>query len=419
MSVLTSAARMWLTRSLQPFQFSSAHNTHLEFQNEQTLGLYVHIPFCRTLCEFCPYCKTVYNKQLAEQYLAALLQEIDLVGGMAGGKKIQVSSLYFGGGSPALLAEGIHTIISRLQQYFVITQGIGLELHPQDVTEETLTILKQAGVTKISIGVQSFQLEYLKLLGRKPLDFERMARALAQVPFETVSVDLIFALPGQNIRLLQADLEMAFGLGANHVAVYPFIDFTFTGRHFKKMQEREKKHLLYQLLEYCETQGYVRDSIWTFSKGGTSGYSSMTRDLFLGFGCSATSLLRNTFTINTFDVAEYINRIEQRALPTALALRFTPRQRMVYYLFWTAYTMRVKASSFHTFFGASLERCYGLELFLAKLFGLVRQEQGGYTLTSRGSYYFHYFEHFYTLSYIDQMWHLLRNKAFPEQLVIR
>ena len=294
-----------------------------------------------------------------------------------------------------------------------------MELHPQDVTDTTLTKLKQAGVTKISIGIQSFQSVYLDILGRQRTNFDEMFAALSKVSFETVSMDFIFALPGQTIDLLKEDIDLAFKNGANHIAVYPYIDFIFTNRNFPKMEEAKKKNLLYQFVGYCEENGYIRDSIWTFSKGGESKYSSMTRENYLGFGCSATTLLKDQFKINTFDTKQYIERIMNNQLPTALTLIFTLRQRMVYYLFWATYTMSVNKNSFSNFFGLSLEDCYGLELRIARLLGWIRKDHDNYIMTTRGSYYYHYFEHFYTLSYIDQMWNLMKNTAFPETLIIR
>ena len=140
----------------------------------------------------------------------------------------------------------------------------------------------------------------------------------------------------------------------------------------------------------------------------------MTRDNFLGFGCSATTLLQDQFKINTFDLDEYCNRIDGGALPTALTLRFTPRQRMVYYLFWTAYTTRVDAGAFERLFGVPLKKMYGFELWLAQRLGFVIRRDGVYEMTLNGAFYYHHFEQFYTLSYIDKMWGLLRQEAFPD-----
>ncbi|MGE4352609.1 MAG: coproporphyrinogen-III oxidase family protein [Oscillospiraceae bacterium] len=418
MNFITSLTRIWLTRSFRAFCFTRDGDRCLEYGSAQNLGLYIHIPFCRSLCDFCPYCKVPYREDLARSYVAALKREIELVGGNSPERR-KITTLYFGGGSPALVADEIKGIVGTVEKYFEITEGIGLELHPADVTEAKLKILKDAGVTKISIGIQSFEKKYLDLLGRGTQDNGRIFSALRAVPFETVSMDFIFALPGQTIDDLKNDIDTAFGNGANHIAIYPFIDFTYTHRKFEKMPEAQKKRLLAKITEYCRAQGYIRDSIWTFAKPGTKKYSSMTRDNFLGFGCSATTLLTDQFKINTFSIVDYISRINGGTLPTALTLRFTERQRMLYYLFWTAYTTEIDADRFQAFFGKKLERCYGLELLFARILGFVQKNGASYFLTSRGAYYYHYYENFYTLSYIDRMWNLMQAEAFPAGLIIR
>lgn len=418
MSFITSLTRIWLTRSFRPFQFTNKFDDALAYPDTEQLGLYIHIPFCRSLCTFCPYCKVVYQKKLAEDYVRALKREITLVGRRSE-SRTKVTSLYFGGGTPALLATEIAGILETVGRYFEITEGVGLELHPSDVTEQNLRLLKEAGVTRISIGIQSFSEDFLGVLGRGSQNWEPMFSALNAVPFETVSMDFIFALPGQTLESVKRDIDIAFSHGANHVAIYPFIDFTYTSRKFSKMPEPEKKKLLEGIVAYCARQGYVRDSIWTFAKPGTPKYSSMTRENFLGFGCSATTLLRDQFKINTFSIPDYIARVENDTLPTALTLKFTVRQRMIYYLFWTAYTTVVDAGAFAAFFGKDLKRCYGTELLLARMLGFARKDGSRYVMTPRGSYYYHYYENYYTLSYIDQMWNRMRNQAFPAELIIR
>lgn len=415
MSLLTTLTRNWLTRSLEPFAFKKEYDNHLEFEQEDNLGLYVHIPFCRQLCSFCPYCKQLYDENVCNEYLDHLIQEIHLVGSRLTQKK-QASSLYFGGGTPALAAARIGEIISALQQYFIITEGVGVELHPNNVNEETLRILRSAGVSKISIGIQSFSHKFLSVLGRKDFSMEQMTEALQKAPFDTVSMDFIFALPNQTFEDVKSDIETALSIGANHVAIYPFIDFTFTGSTVKAMAKREKRKLLDDITLYCRSKGYTRDSIWTFSNVPEAKYSSMTRENFLGFGCSATTLLRNQFKINTFSVAEYQKRIAGNSLPTSLTLRFTKRQRMIYYLFWTAYSTQVDAEAFEKFFGEKLQRYYGFELWLAKKLGFITEEKGVFHMTLKGAFYYHYYENFYTLSYIDKMWSVMRTHAFPEEI---
>jgi oxygen-independent coproporphyrinogen-3 oxidase len=243
-----------------------------------------------------------------------------------------------------------------------------------------------------------------------------MADALSKVSFETVSMDFIFALPEQTYEDLKEDIDLAFTHGANHVAIYPFIDFTFTSSTVNTMAKKEKRRLLDRITNYCLGKGYTRSSIWTFSSEKDARYSSMTRDNFLGFGCSATTLLKDQFKINTFSVEEYCNRINKGSLPTSLTIRFTKHQRMIYYLFWTAYSTRVDSHAFEKFFGTPLKKAYGFELMLAKLLGFVTEDNGVYSMTLKGAFYYHYYENFYTLSYIDKMWGIMRKEAFPEKI---
>lgn len=322
MSFITNLTRMWLTRTLRPFAFTNQYEHFLPFDECENPGLYIHIPFCRSICDFCPYCKVRYSEELCGKYIDSLIQEIHLVGGQKPGRK-KVSTLYFGGGTPALAANRIKEIINAVNEHFIITGGIGMELHPDNVNTEILQLLKEAGITKISIGIQSFCCKYQNILGRKKIDGMTMKNALAAIPFETVSMDFIFALPGQTFDDLKSDIDKAFSLGANHIAIYPFIDFTFTESPVAAMPKKEKRKLLDSITKYCLNQGYIRNSIWTFSSKPEANYSSMSRDNFLGFGCSAASLLKEQFKINTFDVESYCKRISENKLATSLTIHFT------------------------------------------------------------------------------------------------
>lgn len=415
MSIITELTRMWLTRSTKPFIFRNEYDQQLPFSECDNLGLYVHIPFCKSICKFCPYCKSKYSKELCDRYIDVLLREIHLVGEQHKGKKT-VTSLYFGGGTPALAAVRLKEIIDAIQEHYIITEGVGVELHPDNVVPSVLQILKNAGVTKISIGIQSFQKKFQDVLGRESVNILALKEALCEVSFETVSMDFIFALPTQTFDDLKNDIDTAFQNGANHIAIYPLIDFTFTSSAVTPMPKKEKKALLDAITLYCMDKGYTRSSIWTFSNEKHANYSSMTRDNFLGFGCSATTLLKEQFKINTFSVEEYCKRIDEGKLPTSLTIRFSLRQRMVYYLFWTAYSTKVNAKDFEKFFGIPLRKMYGIELKIAKLLGFVNEENNVYYMTLKGAFYYHYYENFYTLAYIDKMWGIMRKEAFPQKI---
>ena len=415
MSLITDLTRMYLTHSTKPFIFTNDFDKVLPYDKGSEFGLYVHIPFCKSICNFCPYCKVIYDEETAKGYIDSLIKEIHLVGRQWNGRR-RATSLYFGGGTPALLADRITDIISALREHFIITDGIGIELHPDNVNVSVLKTLKSAGVDKISIGIQSFQDKYRRVLQRRKFDIKDISKALNEVEFETVSMDFIFALPTQTFGDLKNDIDMAFANGANHIAIYPLIDFTFTKNKVPAMPKKEKRKLLDDITNYCISKGYVRKSIWTFASEESASYSSMTRDNFFEFGCSATSLFKDQFKINTFSVLEYCKRIDANILPTALTNRFVKRQRMIYYLFWKLYSTRLKVKEFEEFFDIPLNKIYGLEFRLLQVLGFLTRDEEGYKMTLKGAFYYHYYESFYTLSYIDKMWGIMRKEAFPKDM---
>lgn len=416
--LITSLLRIWLTRSFQPFVFKNTSGNYLDYADEPEMGLYVHIPFCRSLCSFCPYCKVVYHRETAEKYKLALLKEIEIAGSRLKTKK-KVTSLYIGGGTPALMLDDLKDIIDCLKKYFVIQQGIGMELHPDDINPEALVQIKRAGVTMVSIGIQSFHQESLSALGRKNSDFAARLRLVQKADFDVVDVDLIFALPGQTEDILLQDIEEAFSNGATQISTYPFIDFTFNDNDYKPMPEKGKKKLLTSIVNYCRRTGRERTSVWTFAQKNTGKYSSITRDSYLGFGVSAATLLRREFKINTFSLDDYIRKVEQDRVPTALTIDFTLRQRAAYYLFWNAYAMEIHPQKFQELIGKPLNQMYGLELWVGLKTGLIAKKNNVYYLTAKGAYYYHYIEQVYTTAYIDKMWNISRNTAFPDEIILK
>ena len=218
--LLTSLLRIGLTRSMAPFVFTNRFDEDLSIADLDELGLYVHIPFCRSLCSFCPYSKQTYDRQTAKAYKAALLAEIDLVGGGLPGKK-SVTSLYFGGGTPALVIGELADLIHHLERYFRIRGGIGVELHPSDITVENLAKLRAAGVTMLSLGIQTFDRGCLEKLGRSWEPLADKVRLAADAGFAVIDVDLIFAIPGQTPATLARDIDLAFASGATQVSTYP------------------------------------------------------------------------------------------------------------------------------------------------------------------------------------------------------
>ena len=415
---LASAIWIYMTRSFRPFLIEGKFRNCLDFEDMEDLGLYVHIPFCRSLCSFCPYFKVVYDQEQAAAFKSALLKEIELVCRELKEEKL-VSSLYFGGGTPALMAEDLKEIIDALQSHFIIRGGIGVELHPSDLTQEVLEKLKTAGVTMVSLGIQSFDEGCLSKLGRNGDTFIEKMHLVREFGFSVVDVDLIFAIPGQTDEILKKDLMTAFDNGATQVSTYPFIDFTFADNEYKPMSRHVKKRMLEHLTGFAREKGIERTSVWTFAKKDTQKYSSVTRDAFLGFGPSATTLLKDIFKINTFSIEDYIDRVNIGFLPTSLTLDFTKRQRAAYYLFWGAYSMKFSREKFEGIIGTPLDRMFGVELYVAVKLGLLHRRGSWYELSDQAAILYHDIEQVYTTAYIDRMWNISRNEAFPRRIILK
>jgi len=236
--------------------------------------------------------------------------------------------------------------------------------------------------------------------------------------FPVIDVDLIFAIPGQTPDSLRRDIALAFERGATQVSTYPFIDFTYADNRYQPLDKKTKRQLLAELANYCQELGLVRTSVWTFAQPGTGKYSSVTRDAFLGFGLSATSLLQQSFAINTFSLDGYIGRLGTGLSPTALKLTFSLRQRAAYFLFWSAYGLLIDNQRFATVIGQPLEKLYGVEMALAVLLGLLRRSGADYLLTSRAIQLYHDLEQLYTTAYIDKTWSTARQEAFPQRFTL-
>ncbi|WP_186429566.1 radical SAM protein [Clostridium sp. BSD9I1] len=412
--MITNFLRLLFTKSFKPFVFTNENNYELNM-NVPELGIYVHIPFCTTICAFCPYNKIKYDKTLAAAYKDALIKEINIVGSL-NKKKNKITSVYFGGGSPALMLEELADILRTLRSNFDINCNIGLELHPRDINEEDLLKLKNIGFDMVSIGIQSFDEESLKTLGRDYINGAEKVRMAASIGFKTIDVDLIFGIEGQCEESLKRDFKTAFEAGATQVSTYPFIDFSYANNKSKPLGKKEKKKLLQYLEKVSEELQCKRTAVWTFGKKDVPKYSSITRDNFIGFGPSATTLLRDFFKINTFSVEEYIKRVNSKKMPTALTMKFNERTRALYWLFWNSYTLSIDNESFKKLFKKDLEQIFKLELTLGRIMGLLTKTEEGYELTEKGTYKYHLVEQAYTHQYIDKTWRIARQEAWPDKI---
>ena len=416
--MLISILRMMTTRSFKPFVFQNNNcNKQIDY-DVPNLGLYVHVPFCKELCPFCPYYKIKYETSLASKYVDALIKEIHLKSSKVGKKKV-TTSLYFGGGSPSLIINSLGRVLDAFKEHFIIEGNVGTELHPDNVTPSLIAKLKNIGFDIVSLGIQSFNERNLSTLSRKEKsDNGQKLEMIAKKGFRAIDVDLMFGIPGQTPKDLREDMIKADEYGATQISTYPFIDFTYANNEQKPLNKKEKKILLDSIVKTSKEIGFSRTSVWTFAKKDTPKYSSMTRDNFLGFGPSATTLLKDNFRINTFSVTEYINTLEDNRIPTALILNFSERARYLYWLFWSCYNLNIDNNNFFQLFNKDLDSNFWWEIKVGKLFGIIGNNGDGYKLTDKGAYLFHLVEQKYTNQYIDKTWRIARKTPWPEKIVL-
>ena len=198
-------------------------------------GLYIHIPFCKNACPYCPYNKVPYDERLVETYVEALLVEIERYHARLG--EMEVPSVYVGGGTPTNLIDELGTILDRIRDRFNVTGDICVETNPSDMGEDVVAKLSDIGVGLVSVGVQSFDDRYLQLIGRNYAAsiLDATIGSLLARGFRSVNLDLMFALPGQTVKEALSDLERAIASGADQVTLYPLFTFPYTaaGKHLK------------------------------------------------------------------------------------------------------------------------------------------------------------------------------------------
>ncbi len=241
------------------------------------INLYIHLPFCRRICPFCPYVKELYDPESSAAYQRALIRELEGYRGRWG--EVKVESVYFGGGTPSLTPEIVGETLGWIRGNFRLGSEIGVEVHPLDATSSVLKSLKDSGVNMVSLGVQSFNDRLLKVLGRG-YDAELAKEACRRVlgaGFATVDIDLIFALPGQSVDEVEDDIGYAIEIGADQVSAYPLMFFEYMP--FKRELERAKfdmpgwraeRDMLKAAVKTASAAGYRRTSIWRELKRGQS-----------------------------------------------------------------------------------------------------------------------------------------------------
>jgi len=389
-----------------------------------SLNLYIHLPFCRQLCPFCPYMKEPYNPELSAAYQNAILKELDSYRQFWG--DINVESVYFGGGTPSMTPKIVERTLSWIAGNFHLGREVGVEVHPADAQPALLNSLKNSGVSLVSLGIQSFNDRLLDLLGR---DYDgKLARQACErllgAGFATVDADLIFAIPTQDKQEVEADIATAIALGADQISTYPLLYFSFAPLRKQLHQAKlntpswwVERQMLKAIAKKAQEAGYQRSSIWSFNKPDTIRYTTVTKDVFVGIGTSATSKIGDYFKLNTFSVAEYIEAVAEGS-PLALATKLDAGDKMAYWSFWRAYDTVIDTSAFRSIFGQGLPYRVRFLLSLIKLLGMTQQKGNAISLTERGAYIFHLIEKEYTHAYLETMWNACLQGAWPQRVVL-
>ena len=388
------------------------------------IDLYIHIPFCKNMCPYCPYNRIAYDKKLVQPYLEAILNEIDLYYKKFG--RIEISSIYIGGGTPTNLIDELDVILNFLREKFFISGNICIETSPTDLNENTIKKLKNMGIGLISIGIQSFNDEYLKILGRKynAKKAEEVIKLALSANFKSVNIDLMFVLPNQDSKNILDDLDKAIKLKVDQITTYPLFTFPYTsvGQHLKLnkiiMPDFFKRRKMYKkIYNHCIENDYQQISVWGFKKGEIPKYSSVTRDTYVGIGAGAGSSLPNVFYFNTFSVKDYINFALSKKLPIALTMEISSQLEKYYWLYWRFYDTRINKKKFKKVFGDRNLKIKLLFLIL-KVMGLYKETEKEIILTQRGSFYIHLLQNYFILNYINEVWTVARKEAWPEKIEI-
>ena len=285
----------------------------------RTLGLYIHIPFCKTKCLYCDFCSFVSrDENEREAYVCALLREI----GERGTKEYLVDTVYLGGGTPSLLTvEQVARILSAVRENFTISDDAEITLECNPITHlddgrEYFSALRSLGVNRLSIGIQSAVDEELKLIGRRHTfdEAKRTFLSARESGFDNISVDLMFGIPSQTMESLTYSLEQFALLGAEHISIYSLQ--LEEGTPLYRMRERysipddDTVADMYELvISSMKEAGYSHYEISNFAKGGKESRHNSKYwrlDEYFGLGLAAHSDFCGKRIENTKDMKKYL-----------------------------------------------------------------------------------------------------------------
>lgn len=364
-------------------------------------GIYVHIPFCRRKCFYCDFPSYTGREGVMNAYINALCREISSQGSLYCGIWGSPATVYIGGGTPTVLpAVLMEKLLSSLEKIIADPKEFTIEMNPGTAEETYLEMLRSHGCQRLSIGVQSFQDELLRHIGRIHSGEEALtAVELAKrAGFTNISLDLMYGLPGQSLRELEKSVEIAATLGIQHISIYGLQ--VEEGTVFARQREMGKLDLpgdeveeaMYDyMVDALPALGYARYEISNFAIPGYESRHNLGywQDVpYLGLGAAAHSYLKGKRWENVADPLEYINCVEEGKSPSHEEGERTEKIATEEFAFLALRTVKgIDKSAFFRKFGCSLESVYGevLRRLIAK--GLLEEDGDAIFLTRLGMKY--------------------------------
>lgn len=402
----------------QPFSTATSDAHNLAMWASRDMGIYLHIPFCRKKCSYCDFASYEGLEAYYDDYVDALIREMTLwAEAYPDSTTAPVRSVYFGGGTPTQLSEAHwEKLFGALRSLYHIDDAaeITTEANPGEITRPYLQYLRQLGINRISFGIQTFDEPSLAIL-RRGHTAEEAVQAVtdaAAVGFPHISGDLIYALPGQTIDQLKANIQRLEALPVNHISIYGLQ--LEEGTNLEKqvrtgvisLPDEDEAELMYDtMLEQLALRGFERYEISNFARNGA--YSRHNTRYwhygdYLGFGCGAHSLYHSVRRGNEPLVVPYIQAIREGRLPHVERRIVTPQEAREDFCFLALRTKwGLQSKLYEERFGETVVEHYGTIIDRLVHDGLLRTSEWGtddepaWMLTGKGAKYGnHVFEEF-------------------------
>ena len=344
---------------------------------KKPLGIYIHIPFCISKCSYCDFLSGPSDEVTINTYMDALVKEIE--GNRNLGSRFFVDTVFFGGGTPSIAAPlKIKAVMEKLKEVFEFDESpeVTIEANPGTITEKKLMIYREAGINRISMGLQSTENEELKLLGRIHTyeEFLEGYRMAEKCGFSNINVDLMSALPGQTPESWAKTLERIADLDPAHISAYsliieegtPFYEWFQDkgGRNCPPLPSEEEERGMYELTKrFLEARGYCQYEISNYAKEGFICRHNMgywRRKDYLGIGTGAASLIDNVRFSNTESIPEYIENCGSPDSIHKATQNLSVQEQMEEFMFLGLRTTEgIDKEEFDRVFSGKFEAVYG------------------------------------------------------------